>query len=72
MFVVHFFKNKTNVLTQFRKSVPTEGEVIKIKGQKGKVEKVNQNEENHVYVYVVFEKVVKNKLNALDKKKNRR
>ncbi|WP_078381637.1 hypothetical protein [Sutcliffiella halmapala] len=69
MFVVHYLTDNAIVLTQFKKNVPAEGDIITIKGRKGKVEIVKQNEANHIQVHIVFEKVVKKPLNVIDKKK---
>lgn len=74
MFVVHFYENKTIVLTQALRKIPSVDEDIKIKGRKGKVISVNQIEENAYHIYVEFEKVVdksKVSLKELGKKKKR-
>jgi hypothetical protein len=71
MVVVQFFENKTLVLTQLRKQVPSVDENIKIKGRKGKVLSVNKVDENKVNVQVQFEKVIKNQPILKDNKKKR-
>ncbi|WP_144510121.1 hypothetical protein [Bacillus sp. FJAT-22090] len=74
MFAVHFVENKTIVLTQALRRIPTVDEDLKIKGRKGKVTSVLEIEENIFHVYVEFEKVVNKSqaaLNDLGKKKKR-
>lgn len=74
MYVVHFFEDKIELLNQLLRGVPAVGEMITVKGRKGKVTDVNQIDDKHVYVHVTVEKVVvKNKLTAADlaKKKKR-
>lgn len=74
MYVVHFFENKIELLNQLLGSVPAVGEMITVKGRKGKVTDVNQIDDKHVNVQITVEKVVvKNKLTAADlaKKKKR-
>lgn len=74
MFVIHFLENKTIVLTQALRRIPSVDEDLKIKGRKGKVINVQNMEENIYYVYVEFEKVIDKKLAALKelgKKKKR-
>ena len=63
MDVVHFFENKSIVLTQLLNHIPSVDENIKIKGRKGKVLSVKKMEENVVHVYVVFEKIIKKQSN---------
>ncbi|MEK4229308.1 hypothetical protein [Solibacillus sp. FSL H8-0538] len=58
MNAVHFYENKTVVLTQSLNSVPAVDQDIKIKGRKGKVVSVVQIDENKYHVQVIFEKVV--------------
>ena len=72
MFYIHFLENRTVVLTQLLKSIPSVDENIKIKGRKGKVVNVKQIEEDKFYVYVEFEPVIKNKLLTKDTKKKKR
>lgn len=71
MVVVQFFENKTLVLTQLRKQVPSVDENIKIKGRKGKILSVKKVDENKVDVQVLFEKVIKNQPILKDNKKKR-
>ncbi|WP_420489779.1 hypothetical protein [Neobacillus drentensis] len=72
MFAVHFLENKNVLLTQLLRTVPEEGEAIKIKGLKGTVAKVTNVDEKNVHVQVVLEKVNKNKQVALDPSKKKK
>lgn len=72
MFAVHFLENKNVLLTQLLRTVPAEGEAIKIKGRKGTVEKVINVDEKNIQVQVVLEKVNKNKQAALDPSKKKK
>ncbi|TQR17896.1 hypothetical protein [Psychrobacillus soli] len=73
MFAVHFYENKTKVLNQALRSIPTVDEAIKIKGRKGKVISVMEIDENTYHVYIEFEKIVdKNKASTKDLGKNKR
>ena len=69
--VVQFVENNTVVLTQLLEKPPSENENIKIKGRKGKVSTIKMTDDNVVYVYVIFDKVVKNNP-ANDPKKKKR
>lgn len=60
MFVVNFFETKNILLTQLLKSVPSVGEVLKIKGRKGQVSSVSSVDDKNIHVQVVLEKVKKN------------
>ncbi|SES13845.1 hypothetical protein [Psychrobacillus sp. OK032] len=74
MFAVHFYENKTKILNQALRSIPSVDEDIKIKGRKGKVISVLQIEENVFHVYIEFEKIVDKSKTAtkdLGKKKRR-
>ncbi|MGX9135160.1 hypothetical protein ACWV26_12440 [Rummeliibacillus sp. JY-2-4R] len=70
---VHFFENRTNVLSQILESVPSVDTPVKIKGRKGKVVEVNIIGENIFHVKVVFE-IVKKKIPVFkdDRNKKRR
>ncbi|TQR19104.1 hypothetical protein [Psychrobacillus vulpis] len=73
MFAVHFYENKSIVLTQALRNIPSVDEDLKIKGRKGKVTRVEQIEENIFHVHVEFEKIVeKNLASAKDLSKKRR
>ncbi|WP_078546772.1 hypothetical protein [Litchfieldia alkalitelluris] len=72
MIVVHFIENKTVVLTQFLKQVPSSNEDIKIKGRKGKVKNVVEIDENHYQVIVSLQPSLKNQPAAADSKKKKR
>jgi len=69
--VVQFVENNTVVLTQLLEKPPSENENIKIKGRKGKVSTIKITDDNVVYVYVIFDKVVKSNP-ANDPKKKKR
>ncbi|WML31249.1 hypothetical protein RCG24_05060 [Neobacillus sp. OS1-32] len=59
MVVVHFLEDKTVVLSQLRKQIPTVNEAIKIKGRRGKVESIVNVSDKVVQIQVSFEKVKK-------------
>lgn len=68
--IVHFFENKTIVLSQLLENIPLVNDPIKIKGRKGTVTDVIEVEKNKVHVQVVFEKV--NKKRSLTKEIDKR
>ncbi|MCM3567635.1 hypothetical protein [Neobacillus mesonae] len=70
--VIHFFENKTNVLTQLSQQIPTVDENIKIKGRKGKVLSIEEISEKVIHVYIEFEKIKKVQVSAKDNKTKRR
>ena len=72
MAVVHFYENKTVVLTQLLKNIPSIDESIKVKGRKGKVISVQQDDQNHINVQVIFEQMTKNQKLPLDDNKKKR
>jgi hypothetical protein len=72
MFVVHFFENKTELLNQLLKRVPTVGENLTIKGRKAKVANVESVDEKNVNVQVVLEVVNKSKVVVDNSKKKKR
>jgi hypothetical protein len=72
MVVIHYFEDKTLLLSQLVKQIPSIDENIKIKGRKGKVLSVNNVEGNHVHVHVMFEKVVKHQALSKETKKKKR
>ena len=72
MFTVYYLDGKNVLLNQLRKSVPNEGEEVKIKGRKGKVTSVTSVEESKIHVQVELESVNKAKLAAEDDKKKRK
>ena len=59
LFNVHFYENKTVVLSQLLRSIPLIDDPIKIKGRKGKVVDVEFIDQNKINVYVIFEIVKK-------------
>jgi hypothetical protein len=71
MVLVHFFENKTIVLSQLLANIPAVNENIKIKGKKGKVLSVNRIDESLIHVHIVFEKVTKNQPAIKEVKKKR-
>ncbi|WP_075980611.1 hypothetical protein [Bacillus massilinigeriensis] len=71
MVVVHFFNNKSIVLSQLLDNIPNPDENIKIKGRKGKVISVEQVDESKYHVHVHFEPVVKKVVLDLNKKKRK-
>ncbi|EDL66727.1 hypothetical protein [Bacillus sp. SG-1] len=71
MYIVYFYENRNLLLHQLRQSVPAEGEELKIKGRKAKVESTQATEGNKVHVQVQLEKVVKKPAVDLSKKKKR-
>jgi hypothetical protein len=72
MVLVHFLEDKTIVLSQLLKNIPSVDENIRIKGKKGKVIGVREIEENLVQVHVVFEKVVKKEPMTKDTNKKKK
>lgn len=71
MYAVHFFENKNQLLTQLLKTVPTEGQDLKIKGRKAKVTTVTAVDEKTIYVQVTLEPIVKKQPLDLANKKKR-
>jgi hypothetical protein len=71
MVLVHFIENKSIVLSQLLKNIPSVDENIRIKGKKGKVLNVKKVDETVIHVHVVFEKVAKNQPIVKDVKKKR-
>ena len=69
MVVVRFLENKTVVLSQLLKQIPSVDENIKIKGRKGKVTSIENVKENVIHAHVVFEQVKKVQPAAKDPKK---
>ena len=59
MFVVYFIEEKNILLNQLRKSVPSVGENVTIKGRKGKVSSVTPIDEKNIHVEFILEKVKK-------------
>ncbi len=72
MVVIHFFENKSLVLSQLLRHIPSVDENIKIKGRKGKILSVKKIEENLFHVHVNFEQVNKNQQIIKDIKKKKR
>ena len=72
MVVIHFFENKSLVLSQLLRHIPSVDENIKIKGRKGKILSVKKIEENLLHVHVKFEQVNKNQQIIKDIKKKKR
>jgi hypothetical protein len=72
MFVVHFYENKKLLLTQLRENVPSIGENLKVKGQKGKIASITNIDEKHVHVQLEIEKVVVKSKFAVDPAKRKR
>lgn len=56
MYNVHFFENKTVVLSQLLENIPAVNDPIKIKGRKGTVIDVITMVNNRVHVKIAFEK----------------
>ena len=57
MYAIHYYENKNYVLNVARRSVPSVGDEVKIKGRKGKVISLLEIKENVYHVFVEFEKV---------------
>jgi hypothetical protein len=72
MFAVHFIENNNILLTQLLKTVPTEGDELKIKGRKAKVGSVKNIDELNVHVLVTLEVVNKSKFVVDNSKKKKR
>ena len=72
MFVVHFFENRTELLNQLRKQVPSVGEDLKVKGRKGKVTSVLAVDEQTYHVQLTLESKAKQAQAADPGKKKKR
>ena len=73
MYAIHYYENKTDVLTVASRIVPSVDENVTIKGRKGKVINVLEIKENVFHVFVEFEKIVdKSKMAQKDFGKNKR
>jgi len=72
MMLVHFFDNKTVVLSQLRDNIPVVDENIKIKGRKGKVLNVKEVDEKQIHVQVLFDQIIKNQSLAKDNSKKKK
>ncbi|MBT2736434.1 glycine cleavage system H lipoate-binding protein [Neobacillus sp. B4I6] len=72
MFAVHFIEKNNVLLTQLLNRVPTEGEELKIKGRKAKVESVKNIDDLNIHVQVTIVVVNKNKLVVDNSKKKKR
>lgn len=72
MYTVHFYENRTPVLSQLLNNVPSINDSIKIKGRKGTIVDVQKVEDTQYHVLVVFEKVNKKRDIAIDSKKKRK
>ncbi|WP_251550782.1 hypothetical protein [Neobacillus muris] len=71
MYAVYFYENKNLLLCQLVKQVPSVGEDVKIKGRKGKVSSVT-NEEDHYNIQVVLDKAAKKNQAAAPTKKKKK
>ncbi|WP_436371298.1 hypothetical protein [Cytobacillus sp. BC1816] len=72
MFTVYYLDGRNVLLNQLRKSVPNQGEEVKIKGRKGIVTSVTAADERKIHVQVELESVNKAKLAAEDDKKKKK
>ena len=73
MIVLQIFENKSLILTQLVKQIPSIEENVKIKGRKGKVISVKEIENNLYHVQIAFEQVIKAPSKVvLDPKKRKR
>lgn len=73
MFAIYFYENKSRILNQALRRIPSVDEELKIKGRKGKVITVQKMEENIYHVHVEFEKIVdKNKAAIKELGKNKK
>lgn len=73
MIVLQLFENKSLILTQLVKQIPSIEENVKIKGRKGKVISVKEIENNLYHVQIAFEQVIKAPSKVvLDPKKRKR
>lgn len=71
MYTVHYYEDKTLLLSQLLSRVPAVGENLKIKGRKSNVSNVLMIDERTFHVQVIQEKVKKVKFEDLSKKKKR-
>ncbi|WP_318616419.1 hypothetical protein [Sporosarcina sp. YIM B06819] len=58
MYAIHYYEDKTSVLTRACRTVPSVDDIVKIKGRTGKVISVLMVKENVYHAFVEFEKVV--------------
>lgn len=72
MFNVHFFENKNLLLNQARNNVPVVGDVVTIKGRKGKVTSITNIDDIKVYIELELENLIKTKQVTNDSKKKKR
>lgn len=72
LYAIHYFENKTAVLSQCLRRIPEVNENLKIKGRKGKVVNVIQIEDNKYNVYVELENINKKNPILINEKKKRR
>lgn len=72
MFTVYYFENKNLLLSQLLNNVPTVGDNLSIKGQKGKVSSVTSPDGKIHHVQVLLEKVNKTKPSIDNTKKKKR
>jgi hypothetical protein len=74
MYAIHFYEDKTYVLNQALRNIPSIDDNVSIKGRKAKVLNVEEIKENVYYVFIEFEKIVvksKTATKELGKKKKR-
>jgi len=72
MVVIQFFENKSLVLSQLLKNIPSVDDDIKIKGRKGKIISVTEIHEGLYHIQILFEKVVKKQPALIDNKRKRK
>ncbi|WP_449540257.1 hypothetical protein [Ferdinandcohnia sp. Marseille-Q9671] len=72
MYFIHYYENRSHVLTQFVQRVPIVDEDIKIKGRKGKVTSVTAIDDKNIQIHVALDRIQKGKKLIDDKKKKRR
>ncbi|MEG0260726.1 MAG: hypothetical protein RR595_10825 [Lysinibacillus sp.] len=72
MITIHYYENKSSVLIQLLTRIPAIDEAIKIKGRKGKIDRVVQVDENNYHAYITFEKETKKQTVTKELGKKRR
>ena len=59
MYNVTFYENRLLIMSKLTSIIPSENEIMNLKGRKGTVVQVEKLDEKNVHVHVVLEKVVK-------------
>lgn len=71
MYNVTFYENRLLIMSKLTSTIPSENEIIQLKGRKATVINVEKLDEKHINVHIIFEKVVK-KAAVLETNKKRK